>query len=48
MSYPLSDADEAYIATFVSELEPLTDEQLDAIADVLALMRIHAAKQDQA
>jgi hypothetical protein len=47
MPVPPVPEDEDYIAKFIASLDPLTDEQLDAIADVLALMRIHAAKADQ-
>lgn len=41
----LSPEGEAYIAKMVSELPPLTDEQLDALADTLAAIRISNARR---
>jgi len=44
--YPFTDEQKAHIAQIVSELEPLTDDDLDAIADVLARIRLRSAVED--
>lgn len=39
-SVPLSADDQAHIDQVIAQLTPLTDEQLDDIADVLARIRL--------
>lgn len=41
MPYPFTDEQRASIAQAVSQLRPLDDDELDAVADVLARIRVH-------